>query len=81
MKLGQIKFSAQIVPNTISPERWDIFIRRFTCVRFASSGRIGWRWDRFEPDQFPSYTSRIEALRVARHHIKQLYARFTPPQT
>jgi hypothetical protein len=81
MKLGQIRFAAQICPDTRGIHlSYEIFIRRYTCVRFKKRGRVGWRWDAFEQVSFPNYPSRLEALRAARRHIKQLYGRLLAEQ-
>lgn len=81
MKLGQIRYSAQICPDNRGIHvSYEIFIRRYTCVRFKRPGRVGWRWDAFEPVPFANYPSRLEALRAARQHIEELYERLPAHQ-
>lgn len=74
--LGAIRLAAQICPTDRGDgPRWQIYIRRYVRTRFKRSKRIGWRWLGWEQDCFPKCVTRVEALRIARHHIKHLSAR------
>ena len=80
VRIGQIRYAAEIRPDNRGVyESFETMMTRYRRVRFKR-GRVGWQWEAYEAVPFPNYPTRLEALRVARRHIKQLYKRLPSEQ-